>query len=105
MGKNRDRESLIRLIVNTIVHKIVLKNTNKPESKHFLSAEIIEYKGQTEKMAEQHHWNENDKGYIREKTLKKIKEKMENKYSDVDFIIKEVKRLVDIEMDEILVII
>lgn len=100
MGKNRDRESLIRLMVNTIVHKIILKNTNKPESKHFLSAEIIEYMGQTEKMIEQHHWNENDKMYIREKTLKKIKEKMENKYSDVDFSIKEAERLVGKEMKE-----
>ena len=101
MGKNRDRESLIRLIVNTIVHKIVLKNTNKPESKHFLSSEIIEYIGQTEKMVEQHHWNEIDKGHIREKTLKKIKEKMENKYSDIDFLMKEAERLADIEIEEI----
>lgn len=101
MGKNRDRESLIRLIVNTIVHKIVLKNTNKPESKHFLSSEIIEYRGQTEKIAERHHWNENDKGCIREKTLKKIKEKMENKYSDINFLMKEAERLIDTEIEEI----
>lgn len=83
------------------MHKIVLKNTNKPESEHFLSSEIIEYRGQTEKVAEQHHWSESDKDYIKEKILKKIKEKRENKYSDVDFSIKEAEKLVDIEMEEV----
>lgn len=101
MGKDRDRESLIRLLVNVIVHKIVLKNTNKPESEHFLSSEIIEYRGQTEKVAEQHCWSESDKDYIREKILKKIKEKMENKYSDVNFSMKDVEMLVDSEMKEV----
>ena len=74
MGKNRDRESLIRLITNTIVHEFVMKHTNRPESKHFLSTEIIEYREQTDKMAEKRHWNESDKKYIGEKVLKKIEE-------------------------------
>ena len=70
MGKNRDRESLIRLMVNTIVHELVLKNTNRPESKHFLNSEVIEYRSQTEKMAKEHNWNNEDKVHIREKALK-----------------------------------
>ena len=61
MGKNRDRESLIRLLVGTIVHEIVIRNTNRPESKHFLASEIVEYRGQTEKVANLHSWNEIDK--------------------------------------------
>ena len=101
MGKNRDRESLIRLMVNTIVHELVLKNTNRPESKHFIDAEIIEYGGQTEKMAESHSWNQYDKKYLREKLLKNIKEKIKNKYLDVTFSIKDVEKLVDNKINEL----
>ncbi len=98
MGKNRDIESLVRLITNTIVHEIVAKHTNKPESKHFLNSEIIEYRGQTEKMAEQQNWNDKNKKYIKEKVLKKIKEKLALKYPDISFSAKEVDRLVDEEI-------
>lgn len=101
MGKNRDRESLARLIANTIVHEIVAKHTNKPESKHFLNSEIIEYRSQTEKMAEQHNWNDKEKKQIKEKTLKKIKEKLASKYSDVFFSEKEAEKLIDKEMDDL----
>ena|SRR3989344_3649759 len=102
MGKNRDIESLVRLMVNTIVHEIVVKHTNKPDSKHFLSSEIAEYRSQTEKMAEQHNWNDKDKEHIREKSLKKIKEKLNSKYSDVPFFAKEAKKLVDEEIEDLL---
>ena len=35
MGKNRDRESLIRIMANTIVHEIVVKHTNKVKQEVF----------------------------------------------------------------------
>jgi len=73
MGKNRDRESLIRFIVITIVHEIVLANTNRQESEHFLNSEVIEYRSQTEKTAGEHIWNEYDKKYIEEESLKRLK--------------------------------
>jgi len=93
MGKNSDRESLIRIITNTVVHEIVAKHTNKPESKNFLNSEIIEYRGQAENAAEKHKWNNKDIEYIRKKVLKKIKEKMEKKYADVFFSMKEAEEL------------
>ncbi|MBI3623964.1 hypothetical protein HY212_07850 [Candidatus Pacearchaeota archaeon] len=102
MGKNRDTESLVRLMVNTIVHEIVVKHTNKPESKHFLSSEIAEYRNQTEKMAEQHNWNDKDKEQIREKILKRIKEKLSSKYPDVSFSAKEAEKLVNEEIKDLL---
>ncbi len=102
MGKNRDIESLIRLIVNTIAHEIVVKHTNRPESKNFLGAEIIEYRGQAEKMAEHHNWNDKDKEQIRESALKKIKEKLAFKYPDVLFSIKEAEELLDEEIKNLL---
>ncbi len=85
MGKNRDRDSLIRLIVNTIVHEIVVRHTNRPESENFLAAEIIEYRSQTEKVAKSHNWNDNDKKDIEDKALIKIKDKLSIKYSDVKY--------------------
>ncbi len=101
MGKNSDRESLIRLMANTIVHKIVAEHTNRPESKNFLESEIIEYGGQTRRMALEHHWTDSDKSYIKEKTLKKTKEKISLKYPDVPFSEKEAKYLLDKEVRDL----
>jgi len=98
MGKNRDIESLIRLLVNTVVHKIVIKNTNRSESKHFLGSEIIEYRNQTEKTAEQRNWNDKDKKDIKEGALKKIKEKLEFKYPDISFSKRESKIFLEKEI-------
>jgi hypothetical protein len=98
MGKNRDIESLIRLIVNTVVHKIVIKHTNRPESKHFLASEIAEYRGQTENIVEQYNWNDKDKEYIKEKVLKKVGERLAFKYSDIKSLPHEVKKLVEEEI-------
>lgn len=85
MGKNRDRESLIRLIANLVIHEILVRHTNKPESKHFLSSEIIEYRSQAEKASEEHNWSYSDKEYVKEKALKMIKERLASKYSDVSY--------------------
>jgi hypothetical protein len=102
MGKNRDTESLVRLMTNTIVHEIIIKHTNKPESKPFLGSEIAEYRSQTEKMAEQHNWNDKDKEKIREKAIKNIKQKLASKYPDISYSIKEAEKLVDEEIKELL---
>lgn len=98
MGKSKDIESLIRLMVNTIVHEIVIRHTNKPESRHFLGSEVVEYRGQTEKISEQHNWNDKDKERIRESVLEKIKEKLSSKYLDVSFSMHEAKKLVEEEI-------
>ncbi len=101
MGKNRDRESLIRVIVNTVVHRIVLKNTNRPESKKSLNAEVIEYRGLTEKSVSSHSWNKDDIKYIKTKSLKKIKEKLDSKYSDISYNKKDPEEILQKEINEI----
>ena len=98
MGKNRDRKSLIRLMVNVIVHEIVIRNTNRFESKNFLGSEIIEYRGQTEKVLEKHVWDDNDLEYIREKALNNIKEKLKSKYSDINYNQNDIQKLLDKEI-------
>ena len=89
MGKNRTRESLIREITNIIVHEIVAKHTNKPESVHFLESEIIEYRGRAEKTSKKYNWNADDEEYIEKRALKIIKEKLATKYPDVKYLEKE----------------
>ena len=85
MGKHRIRESLIRKIVNIVVHELVAMRTNRPEAAHFLQAEIIEYRTQAEKTAEEYHWNETDKEQIAKKALSLIKERLLSKYPDVNY--------------------
>lgn len=89
MGKNRTRESLVRKIVNIIVHEIIAKQTNKPESTHFLSSEIIEYRIQTEKTSEEYNWNSDDKEYVENKAVKMIKSRLASKYPDVNYLEKD----------------
>jgi len=100
MGKNRNRESLIKTLASTVVHESLLKNTNKPESRHFLLNEITEYMGLTEKKIKQSHWSDDDKKYIREKTLIRVKGKIDGKYSDMSISIEEVEKLIDKNMKE-----
>jgi len=92
MGKNSDRESLIRTIVNTIVHEIVAEHTNKPESKSFLNYEVIEYRNQTENKAEYYNWNKEDLLFIETKSSEMIEERLKTKYSDVVYPKEEIKR-------------
>lgn len=95
MAKNRDRESLIKLIVNTIVHEIVAEHTNRPESRNFLNSEIIEYGNRALDFAKTHGWNNEDRTYIEEESMKRIKEKLSLKYSDVKYSEQEVvKKLI-----------
>ena len=101
MGKNSDRESLIKVMANAIVHKIVAEHTNRPESKHFLDSEVAEYTDQAKKIADEHHWADEDKEYIKEKALKKIKERMASRYPDVHFSEKEAKDLLDKEVSHL----
>ncbi len=100
MGKKRTRESLIRVIANTIVHEIVIRHTNRPESKNFLNTEIIEYRGKVENTSGKQSWNGKDLEYIKKKALKKIKNKIEKKYADVPFSKKEAERLLEREIGE-----
>lgn len=83
MGKNRTRESLIRELVNIVVHEILTKYTNRPESVHFLQSETIEYRTKAEKTSETYNWNADDKEHIEKKALELIKEKLAIKYPDV----------------------
>lgn len=101
MGKNRVRESLIRKIVNTIVHRILIVYTNNPKSKSSINSEIIEYPGQARKTYEEYNWNKEDIKYIKEKSIKKIKEKLKIKYSDIKYNKKDIEKFLNEEVKEL----
>ena len=101
MGKNRDIKSVVVSLVNTVVHEIVARHTNKPESKLFLEAEVAEYRSQTEKAVEKYNWNQWDKNHIREEAIKEINKILSSKYPDVSFQENEVKLIVDKEISNL----
>jgi len=102
MGKNRDRESLIRVLAGTIIHEILFKKTNKPESKNHLQAEIIGYRSVSDEMVKERHWNSEDKEYIGEKVLRRVIIKMERKYDDVEVQGVDVEKQVSERINELL---
>lgn len=90
MGKNRIRDSLIRGIANVVVHEIVARHTNRPESAHFLRSEVIEYKNQAGDISGSYNWNNEDKKIISDKALERIKDILSDKYQDVNYSEKEI---------------
>ena len=98
MGKNRDIKSLISLLVSTVVHEIVAKHTNRPESRPFLRKEAVEYRGQAEEAFGLHTWNESDKIHIKEKVIHHVNKVLISKYPDIPFNEKEI---VDLAKQEI----
>ncbi|MEK6894795.1 MAG: hypothetical protein AABX10_05005 [Nanoarchaeota archaeon] len=101
MGKNRDIKSLIRSLVSIVVHEIVARHTNRPESKLFLKKEAVEYRAQAEKASDLHNWNEQDKINIREKVIKEVKRRMILKYPDVFFDEEEISSIIDDEIKKL----
>lgn len=102
MGKNSAIEELGSIIGNTVVHKIIGEKTNRLESKGFLGAEEIEYRAQARKKGKLYNWNALDIQQIKEKAVKKIKNKFSIRYADVSFSEKEAEKLVDEELKTLL---
>ena len=84
MGKNSDIESISNSIAITILHKIVIEHTNKPESIHKMTYEEIEYRGQSMKKIDKRKLNSEDKKILREKVIKKINNQIRTKYVDIN---------------------
>lgn len=102
MGKNRVRKSVIRIIANTLVHEIVVKHTHRPESSHFLTAEIIEYKSQAEKFSGEFNWNAEDKEGIERESHRNAEEILHRKYPDISYKEYELKEILKRILEEIL---
>ncbi|MBI2044431.1 hypothetical protein HYT23_00070 [Candidatus Pacearchaeota archaeon] len=94
MGKNRIIKILGNIIGNVVVHKILVKYTNKPESVHHLLEEIGTYRDNALEMAQEFNWNDKDKDKIRQEALKNFNKKIK-RYTDVKFPILEANKLIE----------
>jgi len=72
MGKNRIIKILGNIIGNIVVHKILIKHTNKPESVSHITKEIGVYGENASEIAEEFNWNDDNKLEIHEEALKKF---------------------------------
>jgi len=84
--------------MNIAVHEMVAKHANRPDASHFLRSEIVEYRTQAEKTAEEYNWNEEDKQLIKNLAIEFIKNKKDIKYPDVNFSIDEANKLIEEEI-------
>jgi len=103
MGKNTTIEEVGNLIGNTVAHKILARKTNKPESTNSVEAEEIEYRAQAAKKSKEYNWNRLDISQIKQKALKKVISKFESKYKDIKITKEEVEKLIQDEIDKILI--
>ena len=71
MGKNRIIKILGNIIGNLVVHKILIKYTNKPESINYLNSEIVEYRDVAFSTASEFNLNKEDIDYIKSKSFRK----------------------------------
>ena len=102
MGKNRVIKSLGKRIGNVVIHKILVRYTNKIESIPYLESEVETYRDNALEIAQEYNWNEKDKTEIKSEALSKFTNDMANFYKDVKFPIEEVLKLIEETINEIL---
>ncbi len=102
MGKNRVLESWSTLIANTIVHKILVGKTSKPESAGHLEAEEIEYRSQAIRKSKVYNWNDEDIKLLKEEIENKIRNKFKHKYADVEISKEEIQKFMDEEVKQMI---
>ena len=84
MGKNSAVSSLSKVIGNVVMHKLLLRHTNKPESGHFLKSEIKEYSANAFEKFQEFNWNSNDLEEIKLKSLERVKQ-LHKYYPDISY--------------------
>ena len=102
MGKNRIIRILGNIIGNVVVHKILIKYTNKPESVHHLAEEIGTYRDNSLEMVQEFNWSKKDEDKIKQEVLKNFNKRIK-KYGDVKFPISEVNKLIDETIKECII--
>lgn len=98
MGKNSVIKTLGKRIGNVVLHNLLIKYTNRPESINHLQNEEITYRDAAIKDAKKYNWNEEDKQAIKVQAIEFIKNKKDKKYTDIYFSTDEVDKLVEEEI-------
>ena len=94
MGKKRIIKILGNIIGNVVVHKILVRYTNKPESVPHLTEEIGTYQDNALEMAQEFNWDYEDKSKLKQEALKNFNKRIK-KYQDVKFPSSEANKLID----------
>ena len=102
MGKNRTIKILGNIIGNLVVHKILIKYTNKPESISHMTKELGVYGENAIEIAQEFNWNDKDKIKIHEEALKKFNHNLGKYYPDVIFPENEVPLAIDETIEELI---
>lgn len=102
MGKNRTINILGNILGNIVLHKILVRYTNKLESLHHLKSEVEAYMNNALEQASEFNWNDSDIEEIRLEALTNFKRDIEKYYPDVKFPIDEAEKLIEEILDEIL---
>ncbi len=100
MGKNRIIKILGNVIGNIVVHKVLVKYTNRPESINHLTEEVGTYRDNALETAQEFNWSDKDTEEIKQKSMKKFEKDMKKYYNDVKFPIAEVDSIINETMKE-----
>ena len=101
MGKNSVIKSLGKCIGNVVLHKLLLKHTNRPESEKHLKDEVIDYGADAREKTQEYSWTDEEKIEIEDRALRRVKNIIEN-YPDLDYEESEVGALLLETMQELL---
>ena len=99
-------KSLSNTISNSVLHKLLIEKTNKPESKDFLEAEFDEYRNISKKKFLKYHWNQEDINKTKSQSFSQLLIKI-NQRPDIQIsrerAKEEIGKLIDelIEKDEV----
>ena len=98
MGKDSILKTLGKRIGNVVLHKLLIKYTNRPESISHMNKEEFEYRNSAIKDSKKYNWNEEDRKQIKYVAFDFLVNKMNKKYLDVNFPLKEAEGLIEEEI-------
>lgn len=101
MGKNKALKTLGKIIGNIVLHKILAKYTNNPESVKYLINEENEYRATAINSAKKFNWNKENINEIKNIAIEFFKNKSVKKYPDVTLPLEEAKVLIDNEIKDL----
>ena len=84
MGKKQEIKSLVNSIALVSLHKILLEYTNKPESIKHLEDEKRDYSEGAYKKSIMYTWTKGELIIIEEKLIRETRNRLLNRYSDID---------------------
>ncbi|MBW2974841.1 hypothetical protein KY366_03920 [Candidatus Woesearchaeota archaeon] len=101
MGKRQSIKSLANSIALVSVHKILVKYTNKPESKKYLEDEVDIYSLEASEKSEEYSWKREELKNMELRAIRITRNKLINKYPDISLSDEEVRKFVIDSMQEL----